>query len=130
MRKLLLLCMSRVLLSATCLANSAKEQKGDIIPTPLWQTGKGGHDTGHPHAPSLNLFEAYVDTDLEVMVVSTRLDVGYVSVTLENYLAGTYVSTGFDSSDVAVLPFNGTSGLWQVTFTLASGEEYEGEFTL
>ena len=34
--------------------------------------------------------------------------------------------------DIIAIPFDGECepGLWQVTFTLASGEEYEGEFTI
>ena len=83
-----------------------------------------------PHSPALRLFSAYADTDLNIVEVSARYDVGDVDVVLENLSTGESATFSFDSSVTAVFPFRGDAGFWQLTLTLADGTDYVGQFVL
>lgn len=58
-------------------------------------------------------------------------DLGDVDVTLEEYNDGLILHTVIDtSSPTAIINFSGDSGDYVITFTLSSGDEYVGLFTI
>ena len=72
-----------------------------------------------------------VDTDALYISVSFLLDLGYVTIEVENTTTGEYASSVVNSALLySILPFTGSSGNWRITFTLSSGDIYVGEFEI
>lgn len=64
-------------------------------------------------------------------VVATLANAGTsVAVSIENLTTGESYGDNVSGSGMAILPISGSSGLWVITFTLGSGEVFEGEFEL
>lgn len=129
MKKTLLFAAAGLMLSAAALAAPAGKTMGDEVNVPL-QTRNEGAQESRPRVPALIPFSVMADTDLCVVYVSSIYDSVEVSAVLENLMTGELVSYTFDSSDVAVLPFSGDSGLWRITLTLENGTDYVGEFEI
>ena len=129
MKKHYLLLVVSMALATTTLASPTEKTMGEIISVPIQKTDESTPSV-RPQAPALRLFSAFVDTDSNALFVSSRYDVGEVSVTLENISTGDFYSYTFDSADTALLPINCASGFWTIMLTLDSGAEYVGEFEL
>ena len=129
MKKNVLLFVASIILATTTLASPAGKTKGEQIDV-LFTTKNQKAEQTRPKAPALRLFSAVVDTDSNAVFVSSRYDVGEVSVTLENISTGDFYSYTFDSADTALLPINCASGFWTIMLILDSGAEYVGEFEL
>ena len=81
--------------------------------------------------PEMIPFFCSVDVDVLCLYVSFLSNIGIVDIELNNYLTGEYSLTSIDSATGGtIIPFSGSSGTWVITFTLASGEEYVGEFEI
>lgn len=131
MIKTILSVFATVIVAATALASPTGSRKGDFVMVPISEADKNNDESkSRPQAPALRLFSAVVDTDSNAVFVSSRYDVGEVSVTLENISTGDFYSYTFDSADTALLPINCASGFWTIMLTLDSGAEYVGEFEL
>lgn len=85
---------------------------------------------GAPRTPTVLPFSAYYDSVSESIVAVFLFDCGDSTVTIMNSSNGEVEAYSFRAVNSVYLPISGSAGLWQVTFTLASGEEYEGEFTI
>ncbi|MBR1705828.1 MAG: hypothetical protein IJ721_03450 [Bacteroidales bacterium] len=121
--------MSGLLVATTCLASSFSTRKEEVVSIPVHSEEPATH-THRPHAPATRVFEVWLDTDLGVLTVSAKRDVGEIDYILENSIEGEEASGSFDSPGAILIPISGTSGLWTVTFTLESGVTYYGEFEL
>ena len=122
-----MVCM---LLAMTTVASPFNKQEGEVNPIPITRgTTEDGHD-GPPRMPVQTFFSAYLDLDLNVLFVSAGDDVGEVGIVIENLTTGEYIEEGFDSSVTAYFPICGNAGLWQITLTPESGENYYGVFVL
>ena len=58
-------------------------------------------------------------------------DFGEVEVSVDELINGPILNTMVDSSDLfAIIPFTTNPGDYHITFTLSSGQEYVGEFSV
>lgn len=58
-------------------------------------------------------------------------NLGSVSVEIENQTTGEYTQTVVNAvAGPMVFPFSGNAGFWTITFSLADGTVYYGEFSL
>ena len=58
-------------------------------------------------------------------------NIGEVVITLTNITTGVVLSSVVDSrEDTIVIPFSGSSGLWQICFSLSDGSTYIGSFNI
>lgn len=70
------------------------------------------------------LEEGYLD-------VTFLINIGFVSVEIENLTTGEYTQTVVNSATgSAIFPISGNAGSWTITFTLSDGTVCFGEFTL
>lgn len=85
---------------------------------------------GGPRSPQSVEIVAYYNSDVSC-VFATLSNAG-VSVTVElvNITNDEYYDYVIPGTGLSVLPISGNSGLWTITFTLADGDVYEGEFDL
>jgi len=118
-------------IAVTCLSSSmlAKETKEEIpIPIVLNSSNIPGNDGG-PRS-SVDLIRAYYDDDFSC-VYATLSNAGVeVEVEFVNHTTNetdSYVIPGTGSS---ILPISGTSGYWTITFILADGSVYVGNFVI
>ena len=95
--------------------------------------GDGGSMEGGPthHAPSLIPMSCYYSAALSSILVNYQFDLGATVIEIENPTTGEYSQTLVNAlAGPMVLPISGTSGQWTITFTLASGTVYCGEFAI
>lgn len=79
---------------------------------------------------SATIIEAYYDTDL-YCVCATLSNAGTaVTVEFVNHTTNETADYVIPGSGSSFMPISGTSGYWSVTFTLADGDVYYGEFVL
>ena len=84
-----------------------------------------------PHSPGDIPIYCTFDTNTSCIYVTFFSNLGYVDLELENITTGEYNHSLVNSAPGGLIyPFSGTSGLWVITFTLSSGEEYTGEFSI
>lgn len=63
--------------------------------------------------------------------VTFNYDIGNVDISISNEATGESVSYDVDSqTGLCILPISGDTGLWSITFTLESGVQYQGEFSV
>lgn len=110
-----------LLLSAS--PTSVKDEKTILIhPDPI-------DDPDAPRSISASI-SAYYDTDL-FCIYATLSNAGtLVDVRIENITTGETSAGQIPGNTTSVLPISGTAGLWTLTFTLAGGDVYYGEFIL
>lgn len=130
MNKKLLWVMVGLMLTITTLASPFTTKDGDVNPIPITRgTSEGGPD-GRPRTPVQPLFTANLDTDLNIISISACCYVGEVDIVIENLTTGEYIEDEFDSSVTSYFPISGNTGLWHITLTLDSGDNYYGVFVL
>ena len=83
-----------------------------------------------PRSPSNVIVLAEYDDVLNSVVASLVNAGTSVDVSIENLSTGESYNDAVSGNGIAVLPISGSSGLWVITFTLGSGEVFEGEFEL
>lgn len=101
----------------------------DTIPVHV-KTQEGSQDPSGPRAPSSIRIECEYDTVTDELIVYMAGISGLTDASVENLDTGESATWQLAGSGVFYLPISGSSGLWQVTFTLANGDEFEGEFVL
>ena len=92
-----------------------------------------GNDNGEGipnRAPVLIPISGYVDTSLDAAIITFNSPCGTVDVEFTNTTSGDTYRTSVAGTGIVVIPVSLSSGLWYVTFTLSTGEEYYGEFTI
>lgn len=83
-----------------------------------------------PHSPSVVSISAYYDSDNTCIYASLSNAGVSVDVDICNLITGetdSYAVTGNGSS---AFPISGNAGIWTITFTLSSGDVYEGSFII
>ena len=81
-----------------------------------------------PRMPSIVPISAYVSDSC--IYVSFATAVGNTDVELVCEESGEIFTYSLNGTDPAILHFSGESGDYTITFTLGSGIEYYGEFTI
>ena len=118
-----LLC-SAILLSATLRSDPPKGGKVEI---PITTTKA---ETPHPKSLSIPIEAEYVSS-YSAICVRFNSNLGDVDIDVMNSSTGDMWSwTVVGGNIMAVLPISGDNGMYTITFTLANGDEYEGEFEL
>lgn len=98
----------------------------DVIP--IGKLRPGGEI---PRSPDEIPVAASFSVSASCIYITVLSDVGNIDIELENLTTGEYSLTFVNSSTGStIIPFSGSSGSWVITFTLASGEEYVGEFEI
>ena len=65
------------------------------------------------------------------IVLSFSSNLGQVEVSVSEAAEGLIMSTVVDSSTLsAILPFSGDPGEYSITFSLSTGDEYDGSFVI
>lgn len=83
------------------------------------------------HVPALVPITGYYSSTLSTIVVNFPFNLGYVSIEIENQTTGEYSQSLVNAlAGPMLLPISGTVGQWTITFTLASGTVYCGEFAI
>ena len=125
MRKpfLVLACLT---LAITALASPIGKTMGDVIDIPFQNPDEqpGGRPRTTP------IFSASLDTDQNILSISTLYNVGYVDIVIENLTTGEYTESFFNSAVTAIFPISGNSGSWRITLIMDSGTEFIGVFEL
>lgn len=121
-----LLVIACLMLAITALSSPIGKTMGEVINIPIQNPDDqpGGQPRSQP------LFSASLDSDLNILSISSIYNVGEVNVVIENLTTGEYVEDSFNSSISALFPISGNSGLWTITLSLESGEEYHGIFEI
>lgn len=85
---------------------------------------------GQPRDPSAIAIRAYYDSD-DTCIYASLSNAG-VSVDVEicNLITGETDSYAVPGSGPSAFPISGNSGIWTITFTLSSGDVYEGSFVI
>ena len=101
---------------------------GNPLPIIVENPGSGGGE-GHRSVPEVP-FTGYVDIILNIAVLNFSTPCGTVDITFSNLATGAYYNTQINGTGSVIIPLSLSSGLWQVTFVLLSGETYLGEFEI
>ncbi|MBO5562465.1 MAG: hypothetical protein J5939_01960 [Bacteroidales bacterium] len=101
----------------------------DTIPVHV-KTQEGLQDPSGPRVPSSIRIECEYDTTTDELIVYMAGVSGMTDASVENLDTGDSATWQLVGSGIFYLPISGSAGLWQVTFTLANGDEFEGEFVL
>lgn len=84
-----------------------------------------------PRSPALIPISAYYDSSLSSVLLSFRSNLGEIEVEVLNSSTGGYSSTFVDTQFLySVIPITLGSGHYIITFTLSSGQQYQGEFNV
>ena len=102
----------------------------DRLPFPIQKPGGSESNIGRPRIPALSLFTAFVDTDMNAVLVSSNYYVDDVFAIIENVDTGEIFEYTFRSGQAAFLPISSSLGLWRITLILNDDSEYTGEFEL
>lgn len=128
MRNPFLVIACLLMLAITTLATPTGKTIGDVEDIPIIQGSPDDDPDSRPRTASI--FSARLDTDLNILSISTLYDVGDVDAVIENLTSGEYAQYFFDSAMIANLPISGNAGFWRITLTTQHGDEYFGEFGL
>ena len=84
-----------------------------------------------PRSPALIPIVAYYDSSVSSVLLSFRSNLGEIEVEVLNSSTGGYSSTFVDTQFLySVIPITLGSGHYIITFTLSSGQQYQGEFNV
>lgn len=126
--------MKRLVLLFTFLylaVSSARSSEDDhqFIPIPVLDNTVV---VGRTHrAPAQIPIQAMYDGFTSSICVQFLRDLGDIEISIYNLFTGDCIEFDVDSSDGAsILPISGDEGIYQITFLLESGHEYEGEFEI
>ncbi len=90
-----------------------------------------GPEPNGPRSPALIPISAYYDSSLSSVLLSFRSNLGEIEVEVLNSSTGGYSSTFVDTQFLySVIPITLGSGHYIITFTLSSGQQYQGEFNV
>lgn len=115
-----------LLLSAAMFSAFAQTSNDDPIVI-IIKTGEIVGDG--PRSPGNIPIEGVVSGGIIYLVFTSNL--GNIEVRIDEITYGPLFHTIVDSSDLfAIIPFTLDPGLYYISFTLSSGQEYIGEFTI
>lgn len=126
-KKQIFLLLGVVLLCVTTYA-SPDSPEGEPIPITRGTTTEYSEI---PKVPGLIPLDCVYYSNPSTIVVNYHSALGAVSVEIENETTGEYTHTVVNAvAGPMVFPFSGNAGFWTITFSLADGTVYYGEFTI
>ena len=125
--KTLLLLGATILLGIISPAILIADGDDEIIVT----KSKGDDNNGGPRSLEIIPIQASYNSSTQLVSVDFTANIGIVDIDIENEDAGT-ISSYMVNSAISHHSFliSGDSGLWTITFTLANGAEYVGEWVV
>lgn len=126
--KLFTYVLPMVIAVSICSVNSfAQSQKTEI---PIYVKNNNNPTTiHHPKSPALIPIEAYYESNMSVIMLSFKRDLGVVEVEVFNQSTGEYLEGNIKANvGVSVLKISGNAGFYQIKFILTDSSEYVGEF--
>ena len=83
-----------------------------------------------PHAPSIISISAYYDSE-DACIYTSLSNAGLsVDVEISNYNTAETYLYAIPGTGSSILPISGNAGIWTITYTLSSGDIYEGTFVI
>lgn len=117
MRKILLLLLIGSL--GTLPGNASASINQDGKSTTIQRGNTGNTSAGRPRSMHMQpTFQVQYEPGMDALLVSSSSDVGLVHAVIDNLFTGAVFSYSFDSSETAILPYNGEPGLWRLTIFL------------
>ena len=95
--------------------------------------GEGGTGNGGPEhrSPGTIPFQVAYSSSLSSLLLTFNDNLGSVAIRVENLTTGWYLQTQVNAvSGSQLLPISGTSGYYEITFTLTDGHIYIGYFEI
>lgn len=125
--KLFTYVLPMVIAVSICSVNSfAQSQKTEI---PIIVNKNNPTTMHHPKSPALIPIEAYYESNMSVIMLSFKRDLGVVEVEVFNQSTGEYLEGNIKANvGVSVLKISGNAGFYQIKFTLTDSSEYVGAF--
>jgi hypothetical protein len=104
---------------------------GDDDPLTIFVGEPGVGDTPIIRSPALIPISAYYYSSLSTILVNCSIDLGSMTVEIENITTGSLSRTTIEATH-GVHPFaiSGDVGIYEITFTLSGGHEYIGSFEI
>lgn len=104
---------------------------GDDDPVIIFVGESGIGDTPIIRSPALIPISACYYSSLSTILVSCSVDLGLMTVEIENVTTGTHSQTLIDATQgVHAFAISGDAGIYEITFTLTGGHEYIGSFEI
>ena len=128
MKRVLLLCFLAISLLNGFTVSVANNGTVSQTPVVIIVTTSGDYGGG-PRIPAQIPIQGMVMGNTIYLVF--QCDLGDIDVELYKDGSGLVWQTSVDSSELsAMLPFNGSSGDYTLTFTMSGGAVYEGSFSI
>ena len=104
---------------------------GDDDPVIIFVGESGIGDTPIIRSPALIPISACYYSSLSTILVSCSVDLGLMTVEIENVTTGTHSQTLIDATQgVHAFAISGDAGIYEITFMLSGGHEYIGSFEI
>lgn len=129
MKKFTLLVLAVFAIMLIPAINLGADPGDNLTPINIVENGDSG-DEGPFKSPAMYPpIECYYFSSSIFVMLSYSL--GLISVEVENLTSGAYFSQNLNGTAGAhIIPISNASGVYRITFTLADGTTYCGEFTL
>lgn len=122
------LLSSLLLVISSIILPSAVSAKTDVYKVPIREEqNEDNHDI--PRAPIVAPISAYVDTDLEELILWANCNCGIINISGYNSTSGSTFSaqsTSLGSGDSFSVSIPWTLGPWTITFTFENGDIFYG----
>ena len=104
---------------------------GDDDPVIIFVGEPGLGDKPIIRSPALIPISACYYSSLSTILVNCSIDLGSMTVEIENITTGTFSQTSIDATQgVHAFAISGDAGIYEITFTLTGGHEYIGSFEI
>ena len=104
---------------------------GEDDPLTIFVGEPGVGDTPIIRSPALIPISAYYYSSLSTILVNCSIDLGSMTVEIENVTTGIISQTSIDATQgVHPIAISGDAGIYEITFTLSDGHEYIGSFEI
>lgn len=114
---------------AVCISSVNSFAQSQRTEIPIYVNKNNPTTMHHPKSPALIPIEAYYESNMSVIMLSFKRDLGVVEVEVFNQSTGEYLEGNIKANvGVSVLKISGNAGFYQIKFILTDSSEYVGEF--
>jgi len=129
MKKFTLLLLAVFAIMLFPALNLRADPGDDPTPIIIVESGDSGEESPFKSPTMSPPIECYYFSSSIIVMLSYSL--GLISVEVENLTSGAYSSLIINGTTGAhIIPVSNAAGLYRITFILADGTTYSGEFTL
>ena len=128
-RFLLIAILSLGLFAMTSAPCCYADGEDDPLTIFVWEPSLG--NTPIVRSPALIPISACYYSSLSTILVNCSIDLGSMTVEIENITTGSLSRTTIDATQgVHAFAISGDAGIYEITFTLTGGHEYIGSFEI